>query len=214
MKVLRVQIRGWTASYRVPFLMIGEQATLHVPPLSTAFGIISAASGRFITPKETGVGVVGTTEGKGTDLEKIYQVGRRGLIEKINVLRRQFLLNADLFLYISNLDFAKCFEAPVYPILLGRSSDLAMIKEIRTVELDGTSEAEFEHTLLPFEPPFKGQVAGPIMPLPICFTETIPRRPTGVKIFYLVDSRTRVQGEGLLFDKEKGWGVWLYNQAP
>jgi len=213
MKVLRVHIRSWTASYRIPFLMIGEQATLNVPPLSTAYGIISTASGRFVTPQETGVGIIGISEARVTDLEKIYQVGKSRLIEKTNVLKRQFLYDNSVFLYISNLNLAEYFEHPVYPILLGRSSDLAMVKEVTPVELYETDEAEFQHTLLPFEEPFKGQVASPIMPLPICFTETIPRRPTAVKIFYLIDRKAKIRAKRLLFDQEKGWGVWLHKQT-
>ena len=97
MKVLRVHIKGWTASYRFPpFAMI--QPTLGVPPLSTIYGIISAAAGRLVGLQETAVGFVAPFKAKATDLEKIYQLGETGKVEKTTVVKRDFVYEPELYI--------------------------------------------------------------------------------------------------------------------
>ena len=207
MKVLRVHIRGWTASYRFPpFAMM--QPTLGVPPLSTIYGIISAAAGRLVSPQETAVGFVAPFNAKATDLEKIYQVGESGKVEKTNVIKRDFIYDPELYIYLTNLDFGSDFLTPRYPILLGRSYDLAFVKEVKTLELQLIEEAIFQYTILPF--PFQG-VASPILALPISFTDTIPRRPTSVRPFHIIEKSTSVKGERIFVDPEKGWGVFIHD---
>ena len=57
MKYLRILIEGWTASFRYPAFISGFQPTLPVPPLSTIYGLLSAAKGELVTPDETNVGL-------------------------------------------------------------------------------------------------------------------------------------------------------------
>ena len=57
-KVLRVKLRSLTASFRQIGFITGYQPTLPVPPLSTIYGIISAAKGEFIDTKQTNVGYI------------------------------------------------------------------------------------------------------------------------------------------------------------
>ena len=133
MKLLRVSISAWTASFRHPSFMIGFQPTLPIPPLSTIFGLISAAAGKPITLKDTPLGFFFTSEGKGIDLERIMEItpGESG---KSNIIRREFLFNPKLTLYVDR-KLRSFFEQPKYPLLLGRTSDLARIDEIKEVEL-------------------------------------------------------------------------------
>ena len=207
MKVLRVCIKGWTASYRFPpFVM--AQPTLPVPPLSTCYGILSAAMGKLATPKDTSIGLVAPFKATARDLEKIYQVNAEGKIEQKNIIDREFIYETELYLYLSNTLLRQYFREPRYPILLGRSYDLAYVKEAKVIDLADTSESNYQFTLLPF--PLKG-VAAPISALPVYFTEDIPRRPAIVKPFYVISKETvTLRGEGLQTDVEKGWGVFMH----
>jgi CRISPR-associated protein Cas5t len=208
MKVLRVYVKGWTASYRFPPFVIEVQPTLPVPPLSTIYGIISAAAGRLVSPNETGIGFVAPYNTKAKDLEKIYQIGERGKVEKTNVINREFIHEPELYLYLTNLDFESNFRTPRYPILLGRSYDLASIKEVKTIELQPTKEAEFQYTILPF--PFEG-IATPFVALPVAFNDAIPRRPIGVKGFHIIEKPIRIHSDKIFTDPEKGWGVFIHD---
>ena len=48
MKAFRIHITSWTASFRYPNLISGYQPSLVVPPLSTVFGLFSAAVGDYV----------------------------------------------------------------------------------------------------------------------------------------------------------------------
>jgi CRISPR-associated protein Cas5t len=184
------------------------QPTLPVPPLSTCYGILSAAAGKLATPHDTNIGLVAPFKAKARDLEKIYQVNAEGKIEQKNIVDREFIYDIELYLYLSNISLEQCFHEPRYPILLGRSYDLAYIKEAKVIELADTPEAQYQYTLLPF--PLEG-VAAPISALPVYFTEAIPRRPAVVKPFYVISKdQVTLRGEGLQTDTEKGWGVFMH----
>jgi CRISPR-associated protein Cas5t len=208
MKALRVYIKGWTASYRFPPFVTEVQPTLPVPPLSTLYGIISAAAGRLIRPKETGVGFVAPYKAKAKDLERIYEIGEGGKVEQTNVVKREFIYEPELYLYLTNLSFEPDFLNPRYPILLGRSYDLAFVKEVKTIELQPVKEVEFQYTLLPF--PFEG-IAEPIFALPVAFDDAIPRRPIAVKGFYIIEKPIKVRGENLFADPEEKWGIFIHD---
>jgi len=184
------------------------QPTLPVPPLSTCYGVISSVVGSVVASDETNVGFVAPYRAKALDLEKIYQVNIEGKIEQKNIVNREFVYDCELYLYLSNIALERHFQQPRYPVLLGRSYDLACIKETKLAELAEREEAQFQYTLLPF--PFEG-VAAPISALPICFTDTVPRRPMGVRGFYVIgEEPVTVRGKKMLVDTEKGWGVFMH----
>lgn len=209
MKTVRVHIKGWTASYRYPHFVL-VQPTVPIPPLSTVYGIISAAAGKLITPKDTAIGFVAPYKAKDTDLERIYQIGESGKIEKTNVIKREFLYEPELYIYLTNTDFKDVFDAPRYPILLGRSCDLAQIKEVKLVDLEPKDEAILQYTLLPF--PFEN-VPNPIMALPVYFNDATPREPMLVKGFHIIEKPLdhAVKGDHIFLDKEKNWGVFIHD---
>ena len=93
----RIKITGWTASFRYPIFIYGYQPTLPIPPYSTVYGLISAACGKIITPKDIEVRYVFKSGAKGVDLETIYE-WERGKISKPNVVKREFLLNPQMYL--------------------------------------------------------------------------------------------------------------------
>ena len=210
MKVVRAEIRGWTASYRVPFLAV-IQPTLQIPPPSTLYGILSAIAGHPIGPEDTAVGFVAPYQAKAQDIERTYQIGEEGKIEKISIVKKEFLYEPELFLYVTNLDLQAYLQSPRYPILLGRSCDLAFLAETKEIELDPVEEVEFQYAILPY--PWSG-ISAPIMALPLAFTDTVPRRAIGVQPYYLIDGKkVKVRKEGgkqLFIDPEKQWGVYFH----
>lgn len=205
MEVLRVKIEGWTASFRYPSFISGFQPTLPVPPLSTVYGLISAAKGEVVQPKDVSIGYVFDSESKAIDLEVIYELSL-GLIAKSNVVKREFLFKPVLYLYLDKLEFEKNFKQPHYPLVLGRSGDLAKVSEIKSVELIEKENIQLGKTILPFGT--KGAY-GVVQALPTHFTDTIPRKAIGVKPYLLMDVFYKYS-EKCFYDEEKDWAVWFH----
>lgn len=205
MKYLRILIEGWTASFRYPAFISGFQPTLPVPPLSTIYGLLSAAKGELVTPDETNVGFVFDYDAKAVDLETIYELkGLKG--NKSNVAKREFLFNPSLYLYTDDLEFKKYFKNPAYPILLGRSSDLAIISEIKEIEMEKKNNVKLGKTILPFG--IEGAF-GIIQALPTHFSDSIPRKAIGTKPYLLINQFFDYSGD-CYFDSELNWGVWIH----
>ena len=73
MKVIRVHITGWVSSFRNPLFISGFQPTLPLPPLSALYGLLTAAKGDWVTPHDVQIGFVFQSNGKGIDLETVYE---------------------------------------------------------------------------------------------------------------------------------------------
>lgn len=206
MKCLRILFEGWTASFRYPTFISGFQPTLPVPPLSTIYGLLSAIKGEYVTPKDVNVGFIFDFESKNIDLELIYEMkGLKG--NKFNVVKREFLFNPKLYLYIDDLKFRKYIERPKYPILLGRSSDLAFIKKIDEINLKKDKNVKLGKTILPYG---TKDAFGVIQALPTHFSDSIPRKAIGTKPFILMDKFYNYPYECYV-DSELEWGVWIHN---
>ncbi len=208
MKVYRIHITGWTASFRYPVFISGTQPTLPVPPLSTIFGLISAAKGTLATPDDLKVGYVFTSTGKAKDLETIYELDK-SLKAKSNVCKRELLFEPSLFLYLDSDEYAEAFKTPHYPLLLGRSTELAMAEDIQKIELREKTGVLIGGTLVPF--PMDG-IHGTLQALPTHFTDEIPRKATGTRPFYIVDKFIQYDKSTLPYDEQMGWGVWFYGK--
>src|SRR6185437_5377318 len=78
----------------------------------------------------------------------------RNIEVQTNVLPRQILLHPKLTLYLDAGDetghWADIFRSPRYPVLLGRSQDLAAYRTVEVVELEESAFGYFEDTLLPW----------------------------------------------------------------
>ena len=205
MKALRILIKGWTASFRFPGFISGYQPTLPVPPLSTVYGLISAAKGEFVGAEDVSIGYVFTNEGKAVDIEVIYELSP-GLTAKSNVVKREFLLNPELYLYINDLSYETYFRRPHYPLLLGRSGDLVSVVAIEKVELKATENVKLGNTILPF---WVEGSHGLVQALPTQFTDTIPRKAVGVKT-YLMMNEFFTYKDKCPYDEEKDWGIWFH----
>ncbi len=210
MKVFRVHIQSWTASFRYPNLISGYQASLPVPPLSTLYGLISAAMGKYFYPREMDIGFVFIFKSRAQDLETIYQMRRSLSGITANIITREFLVDNDLWLYTMNEEVARSFEKPYFPLVLGRSGDLATVRSIDALEVEIKKELhKVKGTIIPFKASLP--IAAPIHALPLYFTDEIPRRNVGTKPYFLLDG-SFVQDRPIAAygfeDKEMGWDVY------
>ena len=124
-----------------------------------------------------------------------------------NIVKREFFYGCELYLYLTNLDLEKCFINPCFQLLLGRSSDLAFIEEIKLIELVKKEKVIYKGTILPQNLKLPGlRVA-----LPSYFIDSIPREPAGIKPFLLIGQHLECNSNsGEFVDEEIGYGVYLH----
>lgn len=214
MELYRIKITSWTASFRYPNIISGYQPTLDVPPLSTVLGLVNACAGHYIEYKSLNIGYYFSYKAKGKDLETIYQVGfDKGAPTKqvkSNVLTREFLYDCTLYLYVEDKELADYFAAPVFQILLGRSSDLATIEEIEHKDFPLTNEAEYiRGQIIPF---LGNYLPGIIQALPQYFSNSIPRENIGTQPYSVIscDSKPFKTYLKALKDEIEGQEVDIY----
>ncbi|CUT01385.1 CRISPR-associated protein Cas5t [Candidatus Kryptobacter tengchongensis] len=210
MEVIRVKISGIVSSFRNPNFVSGVQPTLEVPPPSTVLGLISSACGKIVTPDEVKFGYVFLYESKGQDLELIYELTLKRKYEaKSNVVLREFLTFPELYIYILNSEFERYFLYPEFPLVLGRTQELARVEEIKKVVLEKSKPVRFGHTVVPFD--FKG-VGGVLLSLPLYFEYDFERPRVGRqrRPFIIVNKFIQYSHQPIFYDKEKNWGVYFY----
>lgn len=189
MKFYRIKISSWTSSFRYPNIISGYQPTLEVPPISTVLGLINACAGSYIEYEDVKIGYYFEYGSKEIDLETIYQfeADNKGVPKnkvKSNVIRREFLYECNLFLYLIDPTIVKHMQHPHYSIFLGRSNDLATIKIIEEIELhEVTNACKIKGQVIPFNNNF---LPGTLQALPLYFTNSIPRRNIGTKPFSVI----------------------------
>mgnify|MGYP001773227946 CR=1 FL=1 len=213
MKVLRVKITSIVSSFRHHLFIAGVQPTLEVPPPSTVLGVISSVAGRIVKPGEICFGYVFLYRDKSEDLELIYELSLKKKFEaKSNVIKREFLTFPELYLYTTNFELERFFKSPEFPVLLGRTQELAKIDEIKTIELVKSSPVRFGHTVVPFD--FKG-VAGPLVSMPLYFDYSPyePRKGRKIQPFIIVKRFINYTLQPLWFDEEKNWGIYFYGEG-
>ena len=188
MKVYRVDISSWTASFRYPNIISGYQPTLPVPPISTVLGIINSCAGFYLNFNGLEFGYYFDYQATTTDLETIYQVEANGKSVsnkmKSNVINRDFLFDCRLFIYFKTDKYIDYFKKPHYPVLIGRSGDLATIDKISEMDLNEITAAEkIKGQIVPFE---NNMMPGIIQALPEYFTDEIPRKNIGTKAYSVI----------------------------
>lgn len=194
MKVFRIDITSWTASFRYPNLISGVQPTLEVPPLSTILGLLNAAAGKYLNHENLKIGYFFQYGAKEFDLETIYQITStsKGLPSnnaKSNIIRRQFLFENKLSIYLKDETIVDYLRAPYYSLLLGRSNDLATIENIEKIELEEIKNAnKVKGQIIPF---LNNTLAGKIQALPKYFSDTIPRLNLGTEPFSIIDFQAK-----------------------
>ena len=217
--LIRVEVRAYSASFRVPGMM-GYQLTSPVPPPSTIYGLLAAACGREVTPEEASIAYRFDYDAKATDLEKIVLFGEKGPAwsQKIGgvasgVVMREFLANPCLTLYLPLGDAADALLRPRFPILLGRSQDVAYVASWRESTLESIETAEVGGVLLPF-PIRSAQMRSRLLSFPTFYTVQEPRRARAVKPFHILDAlegKQRVSAPDLWRDIQTGDVVPLFH---
>lgn len=192
MKTYRIKLSSWTASFRYPNLISGFQPTLDVPPISTVLGLINAAAGRYLDFSGLMIGYYFEYGAKATDLETIYQIELKTTKSgaypsnstKSNVIRREFLYDCRLYVYVQEEIIKEYFQKPYYPLVLGRSGDLVMVDTIEELDLRKNAVPNnIKGQVVPFNENF---LPGEIQALPKYFTNTIPRRNIGTEPFSVI----------------------------
>lgn len=194
---IRVVITAYSASFCAPG-MLGYQLTLPVPPLSAIYGLLSAAAGRWVAPNEVEwLAYRFEYEGKATDLEAIITFERRRpddtpTFAGRNVIKREFLTNPCLTLYLPNC-WEQSFRRPRYSLLLGRTQDVACVESIEPAQLQPVDEGMLSGVLLPWEviQNQQGRVHAWLQSLAIAFSDGAPRRLLGKHIFGVLDAHQR-----------------------
>ncbi|MFQ5793581.1 MAG: type I-B CRISPR-associated protein Cas5b [Candidatus Bipolaricaulia bacterium] len=204
MKAYRVELNGWTASFRHPQLVSGTQPSLPVPPPSTIYGLVAAAVGQWVDPADCQLAYVFQHQGTARDLETVYQFSNSARA-KSNVIWREWLTDWQLWLYFVDKKWAQAFDQPVYPLLLGRQQELACVTRIEEVNLEQRS-TYLRGTAVPF--PLQG-AAGMLLALPTVLSPEIPRRPLGVRTWHLVHRPCQLEADELYHDPELDHGVYL-----
>lgn len=191
MKVYRIHLSSWTASFRYPNMISAYQPTLTAPPLSTINGLISAAIGDYFVVTTEKIGYVLTYQSKTVDLETIYQMGQSLSQIKSNVIRREFLSEVELFLYTDSQKIADSFTSPKFQLLLGRSGDLAQVNSIDELQIEEKEVlSNIKGTIIPFKK--HNYLAAPLQALPISFSNTLPRRNIGTQPYFIFDGNRAV----------------------
>jgi len=197
MRTFRIKINSWTSSFRYPNLISGFQPTLEVPPVSTVMGLINAASGKYLENRQIELDNYFDFKIKTIDLETIYQikVNDKNYPDnsvKSNVIKREFLYDCQLFLYLIDVELVSCFRQPAYQLLLGRSGDLAGIESIKETELHKVNNARFAGQVVPFNGNY---LPGQIQALPKYFSNTIPRKNMGTEPYSVISYNNPVNSQ-------------------
>jgi CRISPR-associated protein Cas5t len=166
MRALKVELEGTVTSFRYPHFHVGRQPSYPMPPPATIYGHICSAIGQLISRDAVRFAYSFQYESSGEDLELLHMTsaasGRipkrwghpKNIEVQTNVLPRQVLLHPQLTLYLDAgiqtenwIDFFRC---PRYPVLLGRSQDLAAYRTVEVVQLNKCEWGYFENALLPW----------------------------------------------------------------
>ncbi|MCZ7380507.1 MAG: type I-B CRISPR-associated protein Cas5b [Candidatus Methanoperedens sp.] len=216
MKLLHVNITGWTATFRLPLLYSGTGLTSPLPPYSTLLGLIGNVCGREVKPNETRLGYVFKGEGTAIDIETSHRLEMKNKILKEQkqtaVAKRQFIIKPVLDLYLDNLEFKLWFDRPQNPPCLGRSQDIAWINDVEIIDAEPISEGFVRGTLLPFS---ESPVPGLVLLLPDYFdnSQTGFAREVGKLRTYVAvkhDAPVKISRENLYRIENDGSGNIVY----
>lgn len=206
LEAVRITLAAYTASFRVPSFL-SYQLTLSVPPISTIFGLLSAAAGRWVLPDDVPwLAYRCTYQARARDLEAIVTVQRDNADASArftgrNVIQREFLIEPRLTLYLPP-DWAELFRRPRHTLVLGRTQDVATVESLSSITLWPVDSGTLSGVLLPFDLVARESVGAVLHNLPIAFTPDPDRAPIGMQIFGVVDGHRVVA----LRDA----GAWLY----
>ena len=138
---LHIEIRGLTASFRVPY-MYKYHRSLPLPPYTSVVGMFGAAIGKDMAAAqeifkslELKVGIAGSYKGGCNDTWRVFTTKN----PENDVLERQILFKPEYHIVFYGQESSiricqRAFLYPVYPLSLGRPDDLANAKVYEVVE--------------------------------------------------------------------------------
>lgn len=163
MRVLKVELEGITTSFRYPHFLVGRQPSLPMPPPATIYGHIASALGHYPDPDSFRFAYAFTHQGSVDDYEHTWLIkpdrSARGwehpanISANLNPTSRELFFSPRLTLYLQapHLEtWHRAFLEPRYPVLLGRSQDLASYRSVELVDLERRDTGYYDHTLLPW----------------------------------------------------------------
>lgn len=223
MRVLKVVAEGMTTSFRYPHFMQGIHPTFEMPPPATIYGHICSALGEWIEPHGVKFAYRFTCEGNFHDVEHVHVLtassGKmpnsaepKALEGAINPFKRAMLFRPKLVLYVNRPEWKEAFRSPRYTVVLGRSQDLFTYTSVSAVDLEQSSLAYFEHTLLPYSMSFQASCGYTVL-MPRFLDYANGRSPTFER--YLVLPRRVRSSDFLRFEGiETPTGYWVDPTEP
>jgi CRISPR-associated protein Cas5t len=230
----RITLQSSTAFFKNDMTITSIQQTYDCPPLSTIYGLISAAVGEKVEP--ISVGYIFDYKYKTEDYELIIkqleksnkqtymELAKAGRItSRHDVLqgcfgtipiKREIMVKCKLYLYVEDESIAEAFKMPYYTLLLGRSEDLAFVKEVKKVELkEDCHNITVGKTIIPFQP--KLEVFGRLCSMPVYITDEYPRKVTKARVFMILQNdhqKIRNHNNMFLYDEELKKGVYIHKE--
>lgn len=160
MNALRVRIEGSFASFRIRSQM-RYQRSYPLPPKTVFCGLLGAALGYSesealgLLQNTTGILEEGR-EGVARDLWRITKL-KTGLEAESAVILKEYLVHPRYSVYYGAgseetlMSWKASFTRPSFPLSLGSSDDLCLVKDASLVELHPCQKgAVFRNTILPF----------------------------------------------------------------
>jgi CRISPR-associated protein Cas5t len=165
MPVLKATWQGVMCSFRYPHFMAGRQPSYPVPPPSTLYGLLCAATGGYFDPRRLRFAYAFSHAGRTDDLEHQHLTERlsgqrraelagqpANLEANVNPVPREVFLFPSLDLYLEGGPveaLAVALRAPRYTPTLGRSQDVGSFVRVVWQDLDEADEAYVMGTLTP-----------------------------------------------------------------
>jgi CRISPR-associated protein Cas5t len=172
MRASKIRILAPITSFRYPHFLVGKQVSYAMPPPSTIYGHIASAMGGWPDPTSLSIAYIFKFESRATDLEHQHIISTNppdklskeqsadfkkwranhtlSVGGSVQPTFRDFLFNVEMTLYVTPASIGRAFETPIFPVVLGRSQDLACVLSVEEVDLITADGAYFENTLLPF----------------------------------------------------------------
>lgn len=221
MRVLKIVLEGTMTSFRYPHFMLSVQPTFPLPPPATIYGHICSALGEWVDPQGLAFAYHFTAAGEGEDLEHIHVLSAatgkapgtklpKVLEGNVNPFTRKVLLHPRLVLYLNRPEWQEAFRSPRYPVVLGRSQDLACYTSIEVMDLEQRSDVYFEHTLLPYHMATQTSV-GVVTLMPRWLDYWQNRKPTFERYVML---QQRISSERLVRYGNAETSYWADPTAP
>lgn len=221
MRVLKIVLEGTTTSFRYPHFMLGVQPSFPLPPPATIYGHICSTLGEWIDPQGVAFAYHFTTAGEGDDVEHIHVLSAatgklpgttipKVLEGNVNPFSRRILLHPRMVLYLNQPDWFPAFRAPRYPVVLGRSQDLACYTSVDVIDLEQRDQVYFEHTLLPHQMATQTAV-GVVTLMPRWLDYWHQRRPTFERYVLL---QQRISSGRFLRYGDSPIRYWIDPSAP